>query len=274
MTAITVPNLTPDLAKAGFQVVDTSEPLRLVLSSVAEEKRGKTHFGLGMPKPMGVITHDTGTLEIIRKLIREGKFRQQDVLAASFDTPDDSEDERPDQKEAQRLWQATKVAWKACLTNKTLRSLMWDTATEGWELCRLARFGKVAQIPPHLYGPVNAEFRSLVKSAYDRPGLNVLLVHKMKKEYKENKKTGKDAWTGEFERAGFGDVPYLVDANIQHFFHVEKQDDGTYVRRFGIKILDSRHNPECAQLELEDEACSFAWLAASLFPSTTPMDWE
>jgi hypothetical protein len=125
---------------------------------------------------------------------------------------------------------------------------------------------------PQHYGPVNSEFRELWKGIYDdREDLNVVLTHKVKKEYKSGK-DGKDAWTGKFERAGFADVPYLVDINLEHTmrFNEEAGVGGL----FGVKVLDSRLAPETTVgMVLEGEECDFMYLACACWPDSAPSDW-
>ncbi len=49
------------------------------------------------------------------------------------------------------------------LESKEIKSIVIDTASEAWELVRLARFGKLTQVMPQHYGPVNTEFRDMIK---------------------------------------------------------------------------------------------------------------
>ena len=74
-------------------------------------------------------------------------------------------------------------SYQWALAEPAVRTISVDTATELWELLRMARFGKLTQVMPYQYGPVNAEFRSLIRMAY-ASDKNLILLHKMRKVYK------------------------------------------------------------------------------------------
>jgi hypothetical protein len=144
---------------------------------------------------------------------------------------------------------------------KNIRTLIWDTAGAGWDLCRLAEFGKLTQVMPHHYTTVNSEMEALIKLAYQRTDLNCIFIHKQKKQYKKGT-DGKDGWTGKWERAGFGDMPYLVDVNLQHGFDRE-------TREFYVEVIDSRlEMVDVVGTRLEGSLCTFEELALQLFPGT------
>lgn len=255
--------LTPELLKAGFtEVVEVPATPRLVLSTEAQTKLGKTHFALTAPGPIALMTTDTGTEEVARKFIRDKKF-----IKLKIKSPADLLEEGKGYKDE---WKRAKDGFRALIANRTVRTAVVDTASEWWELCRLAAFGKLTQVMPHHYGPVNEEFRNLIKEAYERPDLNLILIHKVKKEYKSGK-DGKDSWSGRYERAGMGDVPYLVDVVLEHYRVPMAEGPGC---EFGVKVLDSRLNPsETLGLELQGEENEFAFLAVKAWPDTDPTYW-
>jgi len=92
------------------------------------------------------------------------------------------------------------------------RTIIWDTESELWELFRAARFlkrfGRMEKVPTTAYGEVNAEFRGLIREA-KRHGTNLVLLRKLKKEYKG------DAWTGGYYPAGFGETAFLADISLR-----------------------------------------------------------
>ena len=141
-----------------------------------------------------------------------------------------------------------------------MRSIVWDTATEVWELIRLARFGKLAQVLPVQYGPVNAEMRGLIRTAYDS-NKNFVMLHKMKAEYINDRRTGK------YERAGFGDSEYLVQVNLRTTYDPEE-------RTFGIEILNCRQNMTLCNQAFAGDLCSFPMLAIQIIEGTALEDWE
>jgi len=104
-------------------------------------------------------------------------FAQGLVSEAACEHPDigRSSDSEKAKGRALTEWTRMKDAAYAIIDNLKFRTLIFDTGTEAWELCRMARFGKLAQVMPQHYTEVNSEFRALVKAAYERKDLNVFL---------------------------------------------------------------------------------------------------
>jgi hypothetical protein len=106
-------------------------------------------------------------------------------------------------------------------------TVVMDTASEAHELSRLAAFGKLTQVMAHHYGPVNAEWRELIRLAYDST-MNTVLIHKLKPMYIENVRT-KD-----YEVKGFGETGYLVQVNLT----------AHYGEEFSMSVDNCRQNPK------------------------------
>lgn len=268
------------LAEAGFlDPVQTTVP-RVSVCTTAGEKLGKTHWALTAPGPIAVISTDTGTREIVERFIREwGKKIKLCQLTAATALV---EAKRGDAGMAE--WLRVEEAIYAVVEDKSIRTLVVDTATEVWELCRLAYFGKLAQVKPHHYAAPNNRFRVLLKYCYDtRLDLNAVWIHKHKKEYKASGKNEDSNWTGKYERSGMADVPFLTDVVAEHFKRVERDEENLSHLFFGLRVLDSRLKPEyVVGTELESEAgmaggidqCNFATLAQTVWPETTLDYWE
>jgi hypothetical protein len=249
-------------ALEGFTEASTEEKLRLILNVEGQEKEGKTHFALTAPGPIALIDMDIGLEGVVSKFTKQKK-----VYVASFNY---HEATSPDEWE--KMWLKMKQAFMDSLTSKTIRTLICDTATEMWELLRMARFGKLAQVKPHHYAPVNAEFRDLLRKSYDSDK-NLILIHKQKKEYVDEK------WTGNMERAGFSDIGYAVQANIISW-RVTALDE-TYgkgredeFKGFGITVRDCRQASELAGTELLEPLNTFPVFASQVFPESEERDWE
>lgn len=278
--------LTKQLIDAGFAPPSDQQYRRLVIATVGEaspatpsgEKSGKTTWALGGPQPVFVIGTDTGTDEIARKKRAEG----MEIYCDLIETPEIANDASPKQRAQiyEPIWEKAKDAITMVINNPEIRTLVVDTASELWEMCRLARFGKLAQVMPTDYGPVNAEFRELIKRCYDREDLVSVWTHKNKKEYmaKTTSKGTVDSWTGKWERAGFGDTGSLVDVNgVNYFYRRESRgEDGSVIvdRGFGFRVLNARQNMlDLEGLEFEGLACNFQTLAMEAFPGTMPEEW-
>ena len=277
--------LDAELKKLGFENLDPTIHYSLHISTAALEKQGKTHFAFGLPGPIGVITTDTGTEEVAKKFMAQKRIIVRSFKSAKklFEEVDklglknDAIVKEKRQEYAEAEWQRMKGSILAIIRHAKFRGLIIDTATEVWELCRAAAFGKLTQVMPQHYNEVNNEFKELVKSAYESPALSSVWINKKGKEYKTGS-TGKDSWTGRYERKGFGDMPFLVDVNLEHYFKAAQEPEtgmseedikALKPARFGIQVLDSRY--EMLQLvgqRFEGDMCSFKCVAENCFPQT------
>jgi hypothetical protein len=223
---------------------------RLIMSLSAREKQGKTHFALTAPDPLAFFSLDLGTDGVLQK------FQDRKIFVSEYDYRNAG---GFDISVFQSAWGRLKGDFLTVLKNPDIRTIVWDTATEVWEMMRMAAFGKLTQVKPHHYGPVNAEYRDLLRLAYGSDK-NLILLHKMKAEYVEDRRTGK------FERAGFSDTGFLVQLNAVAW----RDKDGT----FGITVQDSRQRPELAGEEITEPLLSFPFLASQVFPDTLEEDWR
>ena len=230
---------------------------RLIVSAEGKERTGKTSFGLSAPGPLVYLPLDPGMEGVIDKYLADKEVW--------LPTKDKNEIETfnyrdvTSQDEWEKMWEKFKSTFEKGLISKEVKSLIVDTATEAWELIRLARLGKLSNVKPHHYGPVNAEFRNMIKRVYETDK-NLILIHKVKKEYVDDKTTG------EMERAGFGDVGYLVQINVVTTW---SQDEG-----FAITLRDCRQNMDIAGMTLSAPMNTFPYLASQVYPNTDPEQWE
>lgn len=243
-------------AQSLFRKLETKPKSNLSVCSFGHEKRGKTFWALSAPGPIAVISSDSGTESAVHQWQSAGK----EILVFQHVLPPAGQ--KIDVYES--AWNKVSAALFEAITSKQFRTVVIDTATEFWELIRLARFGRLTQVMPHHYGPVNAEFQSLVQkaSASDK---NSIWIHKMKKVYKAGK-DGKEAWTGEWERSGYSGFGYLVDVVVEH--DIVDQE-------FAVRVIDSRFRPTIVNGSvLSGIMCSFPMLAAELLPDTPESEWD
>jgi hypothetical protein len=226
--------LVAQMKQAGFLLPDPTIIPRLFVCTTAMTKRGKSYWAVRAPDPVGVLAFDAGTEHQVKAAIREGRR----VYHQKFEV------KKADDGGNKDIWKTEfrKVvkAWEALWKNPLIKTGVIDTADELWELHILQSFGSMT---PKMskndryseWGEVNSEFRSVFMDAYNaRPDFNIIAIHKTKKEYKENAK-GDSNWTGRYERAGFKDMSFMADVNLEHYFDGENKE-------FGIRILDSREN--------------------------------
>lgn len=244
-----------------FVEADSVIQPRLVLAVAAREKQGKTHFTMTAPAPMVIFNADTGLEGVVHKFLAQGKR----ILVYNIPKPDLGS--KTVEKDANRVWQSLSDAYDEALRNSAIRTIVFDTATEVWEILRLAYFGKITQVMPHHYVGCNAEFRKFLDRIYDTDK-NLLLVQKMKAEYVNDKRTG------EYEMAGFNDTPYRVQG-VVYPFRVDakgKLPDGQPVTKgtFGVRIFESRHNPVANDMYLTGELATFPFVASIIIEGTSP----
>lgn len=223
---------------------------RLIASVSGREKNGKTSFALSAPGPIILFNLDYGLEGVIGKYAGDKDIYVKEYRFRRNDTPD----------KYNTLWANFTTDYYNALKSKA-RTIILDTATEVWELLRLARFGKLAQVQPYHYGPVNAEYMSLIREGYSYDK-NVILLHKLKKQYVNDK------FSGDYERAGFTNTGFLVQTNLE--VYREGLDGG-----FCVRVIDCRQNSMLGGMELplSDEFTGFGFLAQMIFPDSSEGDW-
>jgi hypothetical protein len=269
------------LPNAGFEELTGDSPRRIFAQLQAQEKCGKTHFCCTMPGPIAAITTDTGTEEVARKFQRKGKK----FYIKHIDVPREEKGTRLGQNtdKYEKFWWDVEDAVDWVLNNRSIKSMFIDTITELWEIFRLARFGKLTQVNPQHYGPVNREFSDWLKRIYrTRPDLNVIFISKVKKEYKAMKTKEETAWNGKWERAGFGDLAYIARMNIEAYYErtISERDPVTGADvivqdgRFAMHVLDCGENADVIGLRMYQPELDFATLAVNVFPDSDFPEWE
>jgi hypothetical protein len=187
----------------------TGEPTgRIIVSVCGDEKTGKDHFGLTFPEPIYLHSFDQGLEGVINKFAKE-----KEIFVAEYELEIQPGEAEPKQvaEGANLVWENFRTNYRDSLEQCGEGTVILDTDTEVYELLRLARFGRLTQVMPHHYGPVNSEFRDLIRSAYDHK-CNLFLIGRMSDEW-INDASGKGNKTGNRIRRGFGDLPYLTQVN-------------------------------------------------------------
>lgn len=236
----------------GFKGADPSIVKRLLVAVESLEKEGKTHFALTAPGPIAVLDFDTGMEGVVSKFAKTKKIYVSDYRRLGDAMTNKVENWLI-------MWEKFKREYIAALEEPTIKTVVMDTATEVWELLRMARFGKLTQVMPYHYGPVNAEYRELLRKAYST-NKNLILLHKMKDEYV------KDQRTGNLKRSGFGDTGYMVQVNLRMW----RDEDNN----FHLFVKDCRQSADVAGMDLTNEMANFSTLATMIFPETSEKDWS
>lgn len=195
-----------ELKSLGFSNAPSRQPRRLVVSVSGRDGTGKTHFLFTAPQPVFLFNIDIGTEGVLEKFQEAGR----DIYTYDVRVPKDAK-----QSVYTDMWGEVKERIQKVygLNEGTLGI---DTSTEGYELARLARFGKLSQVLPHHYTEVNAEWREILRLAYDSQ-MSTVLIHKTKPVYVNNVRT-KD-----YEIAGFGETPYMVQVDLTTFKELDEE---------------------------------------------------
>jgi len=245
---------------------------RLIVAVEGKEKSGKTTFGLSAPGPIVYFDSDLGKEGVLEKFVEEKEIWEYEIKTAKEIMIDA---ETGPQIDAEKEFQRFKRAYYQVLGENRVRTIVLDTATEVWELLRLAFFGRLAQVPPMKYGPANEEYRRLIRAAYSS-NKNLILLHRVTDEYVgtiDAKGREHSVRTGKKLRAGFKDTGYLVQVNLVTYYSPEE-------REFGIQVRDCRQNMGIAgerfqgEIEGVGSLCSFPFLATAIFPDTELDDWR
>lgn len=248
----------------GFDRVspDIVPPRRLVMRIGGFEKDGKTHFALTMPPPIALMNIDRGLEGMYEKFAREKELHiSRDFRTMLAESMEDNE----------KRWEAIMSAYKNALEDTHIRSILYDTDTEAWEIVRLAYLGKLVGVRELHYPEVNSIFRKIIDMAL-ASNKNVMFTCRLRKQYIRGKNAeGKDtaSWNGKYEESGFSEFGSIVQANLRAKI---VNEDGVNIPT--IRVINCRQNMQMNGEVFEgDEAC-FSWVAAHIVEGTSPEDWE
>lgn len=171
---------------------------------------GKTTFALSAPGPIAYLHAAEKIDGVIQKFSREKKVRIYNFNGTFRGAPRDIA------AQAQEVWKGLRAAWVDAFG--WARTIVLDTHTEAWELIRVAYFGALKPEGGRIdanYGPVNAEWKSLLKHFRTQDRCNLILLGQTKEEYKTSPKSPMGERTGRTIRAGQKDVPYFADVILR-----------------------------------------------------------
>jgi len=195
-------------------------PARIIASIEGTDKTGKTHLALTAPRPIMYIDLDVGTEGVIHK------FQGDDLMVYQVKQPERLGSSQELMGRYGEIW--TTVQDKI---NEALEvgegTLIIDTFTEAYDICRLSHFGKMSQVQPHQYGVAYADLREIMRKVHQSK-MSCILLHKM----------GNNFNTGEPEMKGWNDIPHQVQATLRT--HREDTQEGPV---FYAEVKASRQNP-------------------------------
>lgn len=257
-------NLTTSMKQAGIVPAASQTVRRILVATEGADKSGKTNFALSAPGPIGYINLDIGLEGVVEKFM--GK---KQIFVKHCPVPPITElNNQVNQKKYLQIWHEVKKAHDAFRGEAGIRTIVWDTGTDAWELVRLAEFGQLAPGADikRAYQPLNMLFKALIREMYEGDK-NFVMIHKLKERYvagKNNKGELVESWDGGYKRAGFKETGYLIQVNVEHF----RDEEG-----FGVRIKDSRQNPWTSGMTFRDDEADFAHVASAILDGTRLEDW-
>jgi len=269
----------PDLGKFFSSGDSFKEIPRLALSLEALEKSGKTHWALmTTPEPIALVTNDPGTMHVFKKAKNAGRkipwVLEQNIIKGDPSARSKDDVDKDEQKVWRREFDRFTGAMEILHEDKTVRTLVIDNTSEIANLCELAHFGKLkgnARID--LRAEFNAAMHKWFWDLYKRrPDLNMILIHRLKKEYKPKSTGTGDSWTGGYEREGFNRIGYYVDMSVRAGWIKPNaaelggfwtEVDANQPTRYGAELSGKRWYA----LDSRDPS-HFASLAMAVFPET------
>lgn len=245
---------------------------------------GKTHFAFTAPKPMGYQSFDFSTDGVV------DKFEDRDkIFIAEYQVPVDTtadELQREGKKEAAQaqadkqalhltntVWKPFKRDFEALVADPSIRTIVWDTATEINSCLRLCNFGKIERNPQIGNGLVNAEMNAMIR-AVTAAKKNFILLHQLGDEYKEyvnpesNKK--ESIRTGKKVRKGNAGMEYLVQSFVRSEYVMPKPGSDE-LGEFKMTIAKPRLWPKAMGQVVVN--ADWAGLMMVLMPSVDPEAW-
>lgn len=261
----------------GFVSANHVRPARgLMLSLEGPRDTGKTEFALSAPGPGIVLCLDRG-FDAVLDNAAPPPTRRDDFGFKVVKVPKLTSATQDQFKE---YWVSYRTSLYAALDNADARTIVMDGDSDSWELQRLAAFGKLAQVPPHLYSEANAARRALYARCYDSQKV-VIGTSKVKKEYidKVDPTTGRvimgdggkpeSIWTGEYERQGFRDQTYVWAVELRCLYEPDKQGN----MRHGVQVLSCKANMEMRGQRFWGDECNFESVMAALYPNVSADEW-
>lgn len=264
------------LSASGFELANAKETPRIVAAIAGQDKGGKTHLALTAPDPLCHIAFDVGGLEGMREKFVRGDVTgtPKTIYQTRIRNPRPAgKRDKSEQSKVKALaleqWEKFSDAFTGSL-KAGARTIIVDQETDTWELARLKQFGTESNVA-HLYAELNQQYKELLFSVYDYPGVNLILIQKLKKQYiaRKNSKTGEteDKWEGAWERAGFSDLRYIVQCNIMCWRDTDEE------RSFHARIESCRQNALVVGMTLDNDQITWPSLGQLIFPNTDEAYW-
>lgn len=144
-----------------------------------------------------------------------------------------------------------------------MRTVIWDTETEVWEMKRMSRFGRLLQNPQMYYPKINGEYKEFLRRM-EKSGVVFIMIRQLKEKFES---------PGVYVPQGMGKIDFIVDAAVE-MTHIPAVKVGREERpeKYRCKILKARQAKGRLGTVLEDP--TFSELASVLKPAVDADAWE
>lgn len=251
----------------GFTLANKPAKRRLLLSLEGTEKTGKDHFAFTAPGDIYFHSFDFGDEGVIQKFQPGGEHYRDGlrIYKADYDLnikPNTAVQDAADT--ARPVWATFCKNYEDGLQKG--RTTIVDTGTEAYEVLRMAEFGKLTQVMPHHYAPVNQAMKGIWRGASDTDS-NLIILHRMKEEWINKVVNGKDKGekTGNWVMAGYSGTYFEAQVCARCY-----KEEG----EFKMLIFDCRQNPAIEGMVLEGSMLNFSTLGQLVFPESGEEDWQ
>jgi hypothetical protein len=224
----------------------------VLMSVYGDTGTGRTSFALSAPGPIAYIQCAEKYEGIVQPFARDKDIRMVDF---SVDLSGTESGSKSAAARADVAWRLLRSAWYDAINGGWARTVVLDTDTDAWELIRLSFFGDLKPAGGRIetnWGPVNAEWKALFKSAKHTDEVNVIVIAQTKDEYALAKKTGgakrggMGERTGRTIRAGQKDMGFMSEVIVRT--HLDPM-----ARRFSCEIEKPWWNSAALGMEVDNE---------------------
>ena len=225
-------------ADLGF-VPPPARERRMVISLAGWPKSGKTHFALSGKAPVALFDLNQeaeGVADQVSPPPMVSIIRATDPNAGGT------------QEEWQRQWQLF-VRQLTAAYQLGAGTVVIDSWSDAYELARLARFGKLLQVMPHLYGALNAEFRSLMRMMTAAQNTDTVLIQQLRVGFE----------TKADEVVGWRETGYRAQVLVET--DPQPNAAGSGIPDFGVVIKSNRLNPHTTNMRIPGEQATMGYLS-------------
>lgn len=211
------------------------------LNLYGARKTGKTTFGLSCPTPLIVFDFEDGVSVVERQYIPD----PDGITVVPIAEPLLNLPRATKPKNAKKIWAELLTAYNKYMEDNTVKTIVFDTFTAVWELCRNAYLqdlnddtGKTRTSLLQIeYGEPNRRMKNLIVQGRLHKKL-IVLVHHARNKYVMNSQ-GESVQSNEPEPDGFKASGDLVDAVL--FFTKDMVKIGDITKKMPVvEIQDCR----------------------------------